>query len=890
MGSTYTSSPPYDETSGLVYHSPLTAVQVEDFSQAGAMTGPTSTMYLRLSRSVPKTEVTSSDFRTGPDVNIASVTGRGTGTSAHEYDIILNNSETRQGRTWIQFEANSISGATAYSAGPPRAVFRWFDTYDNRVFPLSITSSSFTLPTGTQRAATSTITLTVPRAIPRTGQLTTTDFSISDSSVTIASVTGQGMESTATVFDIVVNNPSSSNGTYTITLAANAINAGSGYAASPSSSVTSSSITYDTRTLVSVSSFTAPDPTQIATTTNLVLTLDTGIPRTGELDVNDFSPQMGSGASIASVTGRGSATTATIFDVVINNPNNRNGTYTINFNANSISTTTLTGPSSAYTSESVTYDRRPELEINEFNAPTGTQRGSTSTFTLEFDRVIPTGQITTGDFSVQVGSAATINSVSPVLDDPADTTTDTFSIVVTNPTTASGTYTITINTNAVDAATGYKRGPTGTVSERTSTAVTYNTKADITVSSFVVRGAATQTGARTTLRLTLNRVVPVGQITTADFTPQTGSRASVSSVSAVLTNPGDTTSAVFDVIINNPSPRNGTYTIDLNMNAVSASTVYNAGPASAYTSDTVTYDTRSALPIISTSFILPSGTQRTSTSTTILFLPAQIPRIGQLEASDFSVSNSAVTIASVTGQGTGTNTNVFNIVTNNPSNATGSYTIRLNAESIDAVDNNYLASPAAAVTSGSITYDTVGFGATWQAPPTFNLATGKISANIQFSHRVTGITVDDFEVVLSRTEADQSWTFDTVSSSVNANTNLTISATAPANSNETFKIKLKENSVNFPGGTSNGPSCDTFSGDVAVDNRAQLTISSFNAPTGTQRASTSTFQLILSHAIPNTGQLELNDFRPSIMGATLGSVTAVPANPGDTTFTPFLIL
>lgn len=836
----------------------------------------TSTFVLTLDTAIPRTgELSASDFGTSSSgATIASVTGRGTGTTATTFDIVVNNPATGSGSYSISLNAESITAmGSIYAASPPYSFVSGLVYYAQ---PPNITVSDFNAPMGTQTGANSTFELILSHAIPRTGALDITDFTAA-ASTSIVSVTGRGTASTTTTFDIAVRNPTTAEGSYTITLNANAIAAGTGYLAGPTTAQESDSVTYDTRTVVSVSSFTRPATSpQTGATSTLVLTLNTAIPRTGtdSLDVNDFAAQMISGLSIASVTGQGAGTTTTMFNVVVNNPNNTRGTYTIDLNANAIDTNTLTGPSAAYTSQTVTYDRRPDLEVDHFRAPAGTQIGATSTFTLRFDRAIPrTGQLAITDFAPQANSGATIVSVTG---QGTSSTTRDFNIVVRNPATATGSYTISLNANAVSGTDSYKQGPTTAF---TSTQVTYNTRANLGVSSF--RPSTTvgrTTGNRVTtdnvtLTLTLNRAIPrTGALDTTDFT----AAASTSIVSVTGTGTAATTSS-FNIVVRNPTTSRSDYTIQLNANAIAAGTTYNAGPSTAVNSDSIYYDTRRAL---TPSWETVTETQRTVNSTFELTFTTAIPRTGQLSITDFTITNvtgSGVTIASVTGQGTGTNATVFDVAITHPTTSSGSYTIGLNANAISASDN-YLSSPAAAVTSGTITYNTIGFGATWQATPTYDASTNKISANIQFSHNVAGIlAADDFEVVLGASDTNQStWSFDTLNTSANANTNFLVAATAPANTNGSFRLKLKEDSLMYDGESSdNGPTDNVFSSSVAVDNRPQLTISSFNAPSGTQRGSTSTFVLTLSHGIPRTGSGSLSgtNFTTSVIDATIGSVT-----------------
>ena len=80
--------------------------------------------------------------------------------------------------------------------------------------------------------------------VPKT-ELTTGDFSASIAGASISSVTGRGSDTAATIYDIVANNPSAGSGSYTLSLAANSISAGTGYRAGPTSAFSSTTVYYD---------------------------------------------------------------------------------------------------------------------------------------------------------------------------------------------------------------------------------------------------------------------------------------------------------------------------------------------------------------------------------------------------------------------------------------------------------------------------------------------------------------------------------------------------------------------------------------------------------------------------------------------------------------------
>ena len=166
------------------------------------------------------------------------------------------------------------------------------------------------------------------------------------------------MSGTASVFIIGVTNPTGSNGTYTISIAANSIPTATTYLQGPTTIVNSrTAATYDTRPSVEGTSFTAPATEQTGATSTFRLVLDRAVP-TAQITTGDFSASITT-ATIASVAGVGVSNNMTAtYDVVVNNPSNGSGTYTISLAANAIAATATyaAGPSSAYASTAVSYN------------------------------------------------------------------------------------------------------------------------------------------------------------------------------------------------------------------------------------------------------------------------------------------------------------------------------------------------------------------------------------------------------------------------------------------------------------------------------------------------------------------------------------------------------
>ena len=198
-----------------------------------------------------------------------------------------------------------------------------------------------------------------------------------------------------------------------------------------------------------------------------------------------------------------------------------------------------------------------------------------------------------------------------------------------------------------------------------------------------------------------------------------------------------------------------------------------------------------------------------------------------MTSGDFTLTNGA-TIDSISP--TSGNAAAFTITVNNPSNASGSYTVTLNANAVTAT-NTYKSGPTAADTSGAVSFDRRVFVTTWQIP---TFSGNRLTALISFSHSAAGIESSDFEVINSSGVTQTGWTIGSVTSSISANNRISIRATPPNNINGTFGFRLKANSIQFDGSSSNnGPTSAVSSNTISVDNRTRLAVTSFTSPGGT---------------------------------------------------------
>ena len=118
--------------------------------------------------------------------------------------------------------------------------------------------SSFTAPRETQTGTTANLTLTFDRRIPAT-ELSSGDFTATNGAAfsSINPTTGNSSS-----FAVTITQPTNGTGTYTVTLAANSVSAGTDYRSGPAAARTSFPVTYDTLPSKTSADITVPLPTE----------------------------------------------------------------------------------------------------------------------------------------------------------------------------------------------------------------------------------------------------------------------------------------------------------------------------------------------------------------------------------------------------------------------------------------------------------------------------------------------------------------------------------------------------------------------------------------------------------------------------------------------------
>ena len=487
-------------------------------------------------------------------------------------------------------------------------------------------------------------------------------------------------------------------------------------------------------------------------------------------------------------------------------PDNTNASYKLRLKMESVQSggsNTNNAPGSIVDSTSISIDNRPQLTISSFTAPVGEQTNATADFILTFDRNIPANELETSDFTVP-------SSASIFLIDPSSGSQSTYTITVTQPTHNSGTYTISLNANAISGGTTYRPGPLSSDTNRTSAAVTYNTRSIATASWSNVSYCPTTdklSGTLTFIGASITGIeVDDFQILDNSNIDRKGGWVFDTLLSSTAMDGVGITIAATP-----PTNTNASYKLSLERQSVrSDGATSDNAPASDIISDAIVIDNR---PDLTASFTAPTGTQTGTTINFNLEFNQSIPA-SELSTEDFIGTNGAL-ISSISP--TVSSQTTYTVIVTQPTHNFGTYSISLNANAVSG-SSTYKPGPATSITS-IVNYDTrINAIATWsnllydgnkfQGILTFTGAAGT----------VTGISSSDFQV-LNTINVNQQWTFDTVPSEATIGTGISIKSNPPANTNGIFKLSLAANSVNSDGKTSNAPTTTSISNDFRVDTR-----------------------------------------------------------------------
>ena len=573
------------------------------------------------------------------------------------------------------------------------------------------------------------------------------------------------------------------------------------------------------------------------------LTLNYVIP-TGEILTSDFSTSLdriggrlnSNRPRVNSVTPRSGSISngkSRRYNIDVTNPTNTNNSYTITLGINKISggTTYKPGPSDAVTSALVYFETRSFTAT--WGSPSYT--GGKLQANIQFSHSV-TG-IEYSDFEVVDGSGASqswnrdvprTTGGSPTDINSTDTIAANTNILIaaTPPANTNGYFSLKVKANLIRfGGVNYDNGPDRFTT--TSPVIEVNNIPPATLSWTNEDGGTTLTGT-----LNFAGLAGVSGIGTDDFrvlnnnTPaqiQNGWSISIPGISSTQLTVSVNAGGSIIITANPPANTNDRFKIRLREESLSSSG--DLIPTADFDFSGVhLVDNRPQLIVVS--FTAPTTKQRGTTSRFVLTLSHSIPKT-DLDSTDFTAGASA-SIASATGTVLGSNSNIFNIIANNPANSSLSYSVTINADSISGA-STYKAGPLSTDnkrTSESVSINTIPFTATWSGL-SYCTTSGKLSANIRFSHDVTRASIanSDFQIINSDGVSQGSWTDQTIeagtSTTITAGTNIRFSAQPPSNTNASFGFRLLADSLNFDGGTENGPVIDTDTPSplAPIDNR-----------------------------------------------------------------------
>ena len=738
----------------------------------------TINLTITFSDSIPSGQLTNNDFIVtgGTGGSVSNITGSGA-----TYTITVTQPTNYDGNYTVSLKADAIATGTNYLEGPDSAVTTGNIDCDTRA---AITATWTTIPSGTQTAATIDLVLTFPIDIA-SAQLTPTDFSATRGSVT--NVTGSGR-----VYTVTVTQPTNYDGTYTVSLSTNALPESTTYFQGPTAAVTTTNIDCDTRAAITAQWGTLPTGTQRSATITIPLTFGRSI-AAAALTTDDFD--VSNGGSVTGVT----RVSGTSYTITVTQPTNYNGPYTVTLDADSIPNgdTYLEGPDNDVVTGNINCDTRSAITATWGTLPTGDQTTETITLDLTFGQSIADSELTNSDFTVTGGTGGSVTGVS-------GSGTD-YTITVTQPTNYDGTYTVSLEMNALPNGTTYLQGPTADLATGN---INCDTRRAITASWTSVP-TTPQTGTTVDLTLTFGRSIADGQLTTGDFSSTQGSITTVTKVSGT----------VYTITVTQPEDYDGNYTVTLNANAVDAGTSYLSGPTASVTTGNIDCDTREALDV--TSFGLTTGSStgtNTATREFTLVFNEEIPHDQLDRTEDFTLTSGA-TVASISP--TSGNHNTYTVTVTQPTNDEGTYNISLDVGAVEA-GTTYLAGPVAGDTNRQVTgtsYDTrAAITAQWSNVPTETATSATVDLTLTF-----GFAVPKAELANTEITATGGATIASITPATGTQAEYTVRVTQPTNSNGTYTVSLAADSI--PNGDSylEGPDNAVTTGNIAYNTRVAAT-------------------------------------------------------------------
>ena len=781
-----------------------TTVATVSFTEpAGTQYGNTFDVPITFSKSV--TGFAASDLTLTSSTGTASVSLSGSGTS---YTATVTSPTAAQGTITLEVAKDAVTDGTR--TGPASKA-----TSTAIAFDTTVATVSFNEPNGVQTSNNFDVGIDFSKSV--TG-FTASDITLvttltSGSGTPSVSLSGSGSAYTATITSLTT-----AKGTIVLEVAKDAVTDGTRTA--PASKAVSAAIAFDT-TAPTVT-FSEPKGTQTADTFTVginfsksvtgfeagdltLTTTKTGTPPTvdatresGDLTLTTTPPQ-GFGDASFTLSGSGSSYTATV-----TSPTEAKGTVKFEIAKDAATDGTKQVPKNRQTSKNIAFDTTtPQVTYDE---PQGVQIADTFDVGILFSKSV-TG-FEAGDIRLttthKVGTSGTGNA-SLTLKGSGES----WIARITPPKASKGTVRLTIG--AYTVTDGTRTGPD---SELIGSAIAFDTT--VATVSFS-EPAGVQTAGVFDVPITFsksvegfNTVQSSGNLTgvVADLTATIVSGSGSGDATIKLRGSGST----YVATVIPPLASKGTITLQVVRGA--ATDGARPAPASKTTSSAIAFDTT----VATVSFSEPAGTQYGSTfNVGITFSKG----VTGFEASDITVKSSSGT-ASLTLSGSGAD---YTARVTSPTNAKGTITLKIAANSVTDVTDGARLAPASNATSKVIAFDTTQ-GTVSFSEPAGTQRTDTFNVGITFSKSVTGFEAGSITITTTCTSGSGNATV-TLSGS---GTSYTATVTSPTAAKGTVTLTVVKDAAND--GANGVPAATETSQAIAFD--TTLPTVSFTAPQGVQ--------------------------------------------------------
>lgn len=489
-----------------------------------------------------------------------------------------------------------------------------------------------------------------------------------------------------------------------------------------------------------------------------------------------------------------------------NPPSTTNGRFSIRINANSIQFDgSNNGPRFNTNSALVHVNNTAAVGVTSFTAPANPQ-GNRYVARLILDRAVPQSELMGTDFTVPAGTHVGVTNIS------GTTPETTFDISIINPPNSMGSYNLTLNANAIPAATTYLSGPPRAV----SIPITYDSRlliVQIRLSSFCGRSN------RLTTVISFNPAIINNSLTASDLSVLNNSDPAVTQTGWSHTI-SEITPQSYNITSIAPDNTNGIFKFRLGREFIQFGSPQRLGPTSDIDGPEFNLDNR-----------LQGGEEVAmfwSNLTGGTSLSGRLTVTGQsisgLATSDFEVifsssgsMESNFTI-SLDPSGATVNAGSYVMVTATRSGflrTETNYRLRLKEDSVTA---NSMDAPSTNIDSNDIYFNNY----TVWGTASYSRADNELSAVMTFGTTIRGLAVSDFDVIDQTDTTQSGWTieFDPTGTTTRVlNQTLTVKATAPSNISGIFRLRLKEDTIRTgAASTDNHPTQDVITNSVLVNN------------------------------------------------------------------------